>query len=710
MEPTVGGGIITDHVLFINESEEIVASGPKGLNFYKISNGQIISRLIIKEKVVGIFTFTSDSIFVITVDGTISLYSTDTYTLTKQWKTIIEDVQSVQKLDNMVFYMKSRTHAFLITINVNSDFVKIKETVNGTPSSDGKIIYAFNGNNIFLIDRIENKKYHTKVQGHIRNIYVHPKINTNLFVCCEGGVFYLLHCDEELKKGNQLNKSIDEEFHEFIPTINKFHWHFKNFDGFALFQNGERILTGGDNGVLVFWKTIDGSQSYLPEIGAEIKKITVNNISTLAALSLANNSIVIVSLSQKKIVRIIAGLIKSDKIIIHPGPKGQVITTGNGPILQFYDPSGDRCVASAEVSRPNVLLESLEKRKLPDADVKYTSMIGDDEWMVTYDLRNMSSRYHESNLRFFRKKQNGTYEQMVCIPEPFQSEVTSITSSPSHKVVITTSLDHVFKVWVLVTRQTIKTKGGVRSNVTWKCRSIGAYYGEPSYSASISKDGSVMAVSFKTAITIWDVLSNKLLFSLPVPYEQHGKEFIPVEVQFLSNSQYILTKSKQGVIIYDLLSRKIYQSFLCTPILIAAHRTLNLYSFVNKNTGHWDVFLMKIGEIKPVAVWRIDTEITSMVFYTTVTGLEYICAVTKNSEIYSLPLENMIGKDIPQPYTDTKVPEKKAAITLKKIEMDESNNETRVVKIVSESTLDGLEANISDVNNIFNVIVDCLLK
>ncbi|EDS88638.1 hypothetical protein CL6EHI_027130 [Entamoeba histolytica] len=333
---------------------------------------------------------------------------------------------------------------------------------------------------------------------------------------------------------------IDEEFHEFIPTINKFHWHFKNFDGFALFQNGERILTGGDNGVLVFWKTIDGSQSYLPEIGAEIKKITVNNISTLAALSLANNSIVIVSLSQKKIVRIIAGLIKSDKIIIHPGPKGQVITTGNGPILQFYDPSGDRCVASAEVSRPNVLLESLEKRKLPDADVKYTS------------------------------------------------------------------LDHVFKVWVLVTRQTIKTKGGVRSNVTWKCRSIGAYYGEPSYSASISKDGSVMAVSFKTAITIWDVLSNKLLFSLPVPYEQHGKEFIPVEVQFLSNSQYILTKSKQGVIIYDLLSRKIYQSFLCTPILIAAHRTLNLYSFVNKNTGHWDVFLMKIGEIKPVALLDLN--------------------------------------------------------------------------------------------------------
>ena len=720
MEPTIGGGIINKHVLFINDCEEIITTSPKGLNFYKISNSQIIARIVIKENIVNYFEYDNENIIVFTEDGFITFYSLHNYSVVKKLRTI-ENVINVMQLSKEKYYVQSQRYNLIIELDMNSEIMNIKEVPAGIPSSNGKILYTFEGKNIYGLDLKENVKFRTRIEGTVKSLFIHPNNQFEVFVTCTSGRIYLLHLGDSYKYRNQQN--LDSfGFYELSPSINTFHWHYRQFDGFSLFQNGNKMITGGDNGVLVFWNIHDGKTLFMPEIGDEIKMITVDKTSQFAAVSLVNNSIVIVSLAQRKITKIISGIIRSDKVRIHNGPTGQIITTGNGPILQFYDPSGDRCIANAEVSRPNVLLGSLQKEKLPDADIQHVAMIGEDEWMVTYDYREMSKRYHESNLRFFRKKQNGTFEQLVVIPEPFQSRITSIASSPSHKIVITTSEDHVFKVWVLVARKAIQTKSGMRSHLTWKCRSIGAYYGEPSYSASISNDGSIMIVSFKTAITVWDIASNKLLFSLPIPSNSltqqvtsnamnKQNQYVPVKVQFLSNNQYLLTKSKDAIIIYDIISRKIFHSILCNPLAIASHPKLELYSFINKNGSSYDIFLMNIKSMKPIAIWRLEKEVTSIVFYTTVTGVEYICVVTKDCETYMLPLENMINakeesENIPM-HPSTKG---KKTITLQNLEMDEETNESKMIKIVSEATLDGLESNISDVNSIFNVIIDCLLK
>lgn len=719
MQPSVGGGLITSHVVFESSSNMLLVSSIKGVTLFNYQTGEVVSRIPVVGDVKGIFVYDSSNFFVVTVHGLFTLYSLATLLPVGQWNACVP-VMYIQQIKSSTFVMETDKGTFKVTIDVHSTMPEFCEVSSGVSSCDGEYAIRFDDYTLELYNNETGEKQRCSVtSSKIFRVFQHPTKPMKVFVIEDSGRLVLYHFD---RKDKDITKKRKETFRntkdmvagmcDGIPTM-QFHWHPSGFTGFVAYQGGHKLLTGGREGVLVFWDTFTGERTYLTQLGHAIQSITLDSDEKLAALTLSNNTIVVVELSTRKIVKTICGLLREESARAYQGPAGQMVMIGDGPVIQLYDPVVDRCIAEAYVSRPNVITASIGNEKLPDAQVSQVAFVDNDNWMVSYDQRKISERYQESNLRFFRRRVNGTYEQMLVIPEPSQSAITSIRASPINKLVVTTSLDHMFKVWVLVSRETIQTKGGVRADVTWKCRSIGAYYGEPSYDSAFSNDGSVIAVSFKTAITLWDVASNKLLFSIPISVPK------AVKLSFLSESRYLLSVCGDDVVVWDILSRSVYQSFISRSPLIAAHRRLDMFAYTNQSESHVDIHLMRAGSMVPIAVWRHDTPIKSMQFYSTITGVEYICVVDITSKIVMIPLESLIDKTAKGTTADSSsatvstsaLPvHQQKGIAIRNLAMDETDQEAKLTKIVAESTLDALEVNIADVNSMFSTVVECLLK
>ena len=87
---------------------------------------------------------------------------------------------------------------------------------------------------------------------------------------------------------------------------------------------------------------------------------------------------------------------------------------------------------------------------------------------------------------------------------PHNKPVTSLAFQPhssegsqfSH-MLVSTSLDGNFKVWVLLGGASSLDKGERgEETVAWACRSVGYYHALPCYGAEFSEDGSLLAVNY----------------------------------------------------------------------------------------------------------------------------------------------------------------------------------------------------------------------
>lgn len=91
-----------------------------------------------------------------------------------------------------------------------------------------------------------------------------------------------------------------------------------------------------------------------------------------------------------------------------------------------------------------------------------------------------------------------SYTLNTCVEPPHDQPVTSLTfqlhrhgnqSSNSIPLLVSTSLDGHFKMWVL-----LQERGGL----SWACRAVGYYHGHMCMGTCFSEDGSLLAVNFKT--------------------------------------------------------------------------------------------------------------------------------------------------------------------------------------------------------------------
>lgn len=198
------------------------------------------------------------------------------------------------------------------------------------------------------------------------------------------------------------------------------HWHRQKVGAIKFSRDGNYLISGGEETVLVLWQLGTGKKQFLPHLMSEIKKIVVNLEGDKYALQMGDNSIMVLSTSELKPIANFAGLQlirptaqsagKNMKAanpartaaaaVIHPQNSHQLLLSVPStqpksdneaavarPFLQTFDVNTSRHVARQALARNNVTDFNLGPERTPIAppDVGLLAISHDGQSLATVD-------------------------------------------------------------------------------------------------------------------------------------------------------------------------------------------------------------------------------------------------------------------------------------------------------------------------------------
>ena len=99
------------------------------------------------------------------------------------------------------------------------------------------------------------------------------------------------------------------------------------------------FVSGGSEGVLVFWNIETNEKQFIPGLGAGIKYISLNEDSSQLCVGLKTNRLAIIDIPSKSIITCFNGLYTSDEsfhVKIDPS-SGSIVYPSKPGYLQFYN-------------------------------------------------------------------------------------------------------------------------------------------------------------------------------------------------------------------------------------------------------------------------------------------------------------------------------------------------------------------------------------
>lgn len=215
--------------------------------------------------------------------------------------------------------------------------------------------------------------------------------------------------------------------------------------------------------------------------------------------------------------------------------------------IQFYNTASDRHVVEVEVA-PAYRYSA--KSKVTTYHVDHVAFHPSGGWMATLDSRDDKETTPERYLKFWRwDHDQQTYKLHTRVDKPHNGHITSLTFSPSlpgqPPMAITTSADKVFKVWHLLALG--RSHG--EDEVAWTCRSNGMYRNYVPTQAAFSTDGSILAVSFGSHITLWDPQQNSIQRVLVQPVAEDIQR-----LHFIGDSPFVVAVSQNYFCVWNLLT------------------------------------------------------------------------------------------------------------------------------------------------------------
>lgn len=93
-----------------------------------------------------------------------------------------------------------------------------------------------------------------------------------------------------------------------LPQPRKLHWHRECVEALKWSKDGNYLISGGKETVLVLWQLATGKKQFLPHLAAEIESLSVRPDGAAYALQLADNSIMVLSTSELTPIANFAGL------------------------------------------------------------------------------------------------------------------------------------------------------------------------------------------------------------------------------------------------------------------------------------------------------------------------------------------------------------------------------------------------------------------
>ncbi|KAJ2079957.1 NET1-associated nuclear protein 1 [Coemansia sp. RSA 988] len=326
------------------------------------------------------------------------------------------------------------------------------------------------------------------------------------------------------------------------------HWHAHRVNAIAFTESGT-MLSGGEEGVLVFWQLLTDSRDYLPRLGSDIVGISVSPDQMSYAVMLRDNTIRIFSAVNRSLISSLQGLKFAERgvkmetqsrslqdqrmarlldddpfttgLVVHPATHSLVLN-GEPGHLQVFNHLNDRHLTSIEVASFNrVSGTSATRVSRPHVDLVQYSSTG--LWMATVDSRNSTAQADKktdrstSYLKLWKlNPSDQSYKLVTRIDNPHTGGVNAIAFCPAMRrssedqegllCVSTGRSDGMFRIWEL---QDVEDGGHV-----WTCRNTAQYRGLQPGGAAFSSDGSMLAVSFGGTVTLWDVCADRMVGSL----------------------------------------------------------------------------------------------------------------------------------------------------------------------------------------------------
>ncbi|KAJ5128434.1 hypothetical protein N7526_006600 [Penicillium atrosanguineum] len=396
---------------------------------------------------------------------------------------------------------------------------------------------------------------------------------------------------------------------KFSPR--KMHWHRGPVSTVRWSMDGNYIISGGQESVLVLWQLDTGRKQFLPHLSSPICNVIVSPSGNSYVVKLADNSVMVMSTREMQPSATVTGLQLASEVgghrdpsarkpfgsvaVLHPQHPERLLVAvpashssqqgsqrSNAAVLQTFDIRANSHISRQALARTNTttLNVSPEGSPIVAPDVRLMDIMHDGKWLATVDTwtphprdieaiasSDSTSLLSEVFLKFWKwNASSDMWELVTRIDAPHFSEnrsstVLGLAARPYSHEFATLGADSNLRFW----RPTTRHRSGLKTDPsephldTWKCRSSVDLTGwldnadVPLKSASISfsEDGSVLAVCLPS-----DSGSNDGLVLLvnaqncTVHYRRTGVFFKnPCSVRFLG--RYLIVAATGSVSVWD---------------------------------------------------------------------------------------------------------------------------------------------------------------
>ncbi|KAK2873786.1 hypothetical protein FQN49_002066 [Arthroderma sp. PD_2] len=346
-------------------------------------------------------------------------------------------------------------------------------------------------------------------------------------------------------------------------SSHKLHWHRGPVKTIRWSKDGNYLISGGLETVLVLWQLDTGRKQFLPHLSSPICNIVVSPKGSSYAVKLEDNSTMVLTTSELKPIASVNGLLIRDNdstqkpehravdkakaeppvarlpALVHPLYTDHLlvpVSTSLGhdtPIasyLQTFDMRSSQQVYRQALARTNVSVLNVgpQGTKLTTPDIKFIQMSSDGAWLASVDewrqyqddvnilypgvehLDRKATR--EIHFKFWHWNEHSAEWELVSrVNSPHTStsgkavSILDLAAHPHGYMFATVGSDGFLRLWVPDSNRSRKmsSRGGNNAPVkSWQCSHaipLETPTTEPTASLSFSEDGSTLAVCWSSA-------------------------------------------------------------------------------------------------------------------------------------------------------------------------------------------------------------------
>lgn len=370
-------------------------------------------------------------------------------------------------------------------------------------------------------------------------------------------------------------------------TPRTLHWHAKAVSTLEFALEGDYLLSGGKEGVLVLWQVSTSTKQFLPRIAGKIDAIGVSKTSKLYALKLDDNVIKIITATDMSLQAEVIGprysggnlctTVEGDNVILCNGAEAQAWNIPSGrtglrmPITSLH---------YGGLTKDNF---RARENSVIDCAVRGNWFATIDDWASPEEENLVLGQFKSRNEVFLKFwKWNGTSHDLVTrIDNPHGAFPVRQVMAAGDGSFFTAGDDASIKMWRPKAVKKDMVNGGTQIvGTTWSCRRFIKFTRtESACRMALSSDGTVLAMSVREHLFLVDVVTGRLIRSLPT-----GTAGETHDLGFVKNFLVILGHKK--LVVWDLISTCVSYALSIHKSTSAMHLSCGSETFALTTADH----------------------------------------------------------------------------------------------------------------------------